>query len=201
MWSKWLHEIRQWVRSLPEDKLLLAAYLHAMCWSKSSYSFVSCIIILVCVGKVTAPVWTFPTSRLSLLTNLSATSHAVYWGRGECKRGTEAKCKNEIWQSSLFFSKIFLVKERNTEKKFFSFLYFSLKEKHKILSRLCPFSVECHSSLSIKGPKKCHQNQWSIAFEMGRVHFLCLLCGLEGLKLLTLWVNWGCFSTWFLLLF
>jgi hypothetical protein len=52
-------------------------------------------------------------------------------GRGDWKRGTEAKCKNEIWQTSLFlFSKTFLDKERNTEKKTFIFLYLSLKEKH-----------------------------------------------------------------------
>jgi len=75
-------------------------------------------------------------------------------GRGDWKRGTEAKCKNEIWQTSLFFSKTFLDKERYNKKKsvlvFFIFLW-----KKNIQNSLedCPFSVECHSSLSVKGPK------------------------------------------------
>jgi hypothetical protein len=47
-------------------------------------------------------------------------------GRGEWKRGTEAKCKNEIWQPTLFFSKTFMDKETSIEKKsvlvFFIFL-------------------------------------------------------------------------------
>lgn len=111
-------------------------------------------------------------------------------GRRNWDRGAEVKCKNEIWQLSLlFFSKTFLDKERNVEKSFI-FLYLSLKEKtYKILSRLCPFSVEFHFSISINGAKECHPYQWRIAFELGWVHFLYLLCGLEGLHFLALWVQ------------
>jgi hypothetical protein len=76
-----------------------------------------------------------------------------------------------------------------------------LKEKHTKFSRGLSFLCGMSLQFICKGTKEFHPNQWSIVFEMGRVYFLCLLCGLEGLQLLALWVNWGCFSTWFLLLF
>lgn len=123
----------------------------------------------------------------------------ILW-RGEWKRGTEAKCKNEIWQRVCSLVRLFWIK-KGIIKKFFSFLYLSLKEKHTKFSRGLSFLCGMPFQFICKGTKRMSSEPVKYCFRNGSSSFLCLLCGLEGLQLLALWVNWGCFSTWFLLLF
>lgn len=98
--------------------------------------------------------WTFPTSRLSLLTNLSATSHAVYWGKGN-GRGVQKRSAKTIYGNRVCsLVRLLWIKKGILKKKsvlvFFIFLW-----KKNIQNSLEDVSFLCGMSLQFicKGTK------------------------------------------------